>query len=245
MSSFGDAEDYWRGLDGKDTHTIAYKTAYGIPDLFKAAQQSRIPRAAKRHVPLDEVALLEKSMHTIHAHFEQFDNESLQDCLDMCNLHKTAAKKFAWPLAELNLLFGKGPGQGATQQMQVQRALGLPVAEVGKVYLVRPERGSKENFLIGIARRKVEVRKEHGVNMQWFSPTNKTEPVKSVWVPDNPTSTRDDCYPFVADGALQYPLQASFKRNNDGVLPGTHHIVLHTYTHTHTDTHTHTHTFRS
>jgi hypothetical protein len=190
MSSFGNTEDYWRGLDGKSTHTIAFTTSFGIPDLFKAAQTRQIPAAAKRYVPPKEVELQEVSLRLIHKHCTKFDEESVADCLAICKLQSHRAKQFCLPIIELQRLFGKGPGQGASAQLQMQHALRLPVAEIGATYLVRPEKGEKDVFLVGIPRRRLRAKGEHGVNMQWFSAVNTAEPYKSLWKPDNDISTR-------------------------------------------------------
>ena len=170
MNSWGDADDEWRGLAPMSTHTVCFPTSYGIPNIFKAAQNNDIPDAQRRSVDQEEHAKVVAGMHAIKAAFQHFDDDNLADCLDLLSLYTAPASKFAWDPVDIQRLYGRGTGAGASAEVGAQQAQGLPVGQVGQKYLCMPHEDDDDTFLVGIIRAVTKNRDgENGVNMQWFS----------------------------------------------------------------------------
>jgi hypothetical protein len=170
MNSWGDSTDEWRGLAALSTHTVCFKTSYGIPNLWKAFKDGAIPDAQRRELNEEEHAKVVEGMHTIHSNFKNFTDENLKDCLAMLDMYDGAAVPFDWKEEDIQLLYGKGSGAGANEVVAHQQARGLPVGSVGELYLCRPEVGEGEDdtFIIGIIRGITQEDGHNGVNMQWF-----------------------------------------------------------------------------
>jgi hypothetical protein len=175
MNSWGDTNDEWRGLAPLSTHTSCFTTSYGIPNLWDAFQQGAIPDAQRREVNQDEHAKVVAGMHIIHKNFQNFTDENLEDCLAMLSMYDGASVPFDWEGADIKLLYGKGPGAGASNDVANQQARGLPVGSVGQLYLCRPELGEEDTFIIGIIRGITKINGYNGVNMQWFELSDKGE----------------------------------------------------------------------
>ena len=171
MDNYGDPTDEWRGLMPLSTHTICYKTSYGIPNLWRSFQRHDLPDAKTR--PLDEDAhdKLKKGLHDIHRFFTNFTDANLEDCLAMLELYSSPGKLFPWTTEDMELLYKEGPGANAGAQVGDQQAQGLPVGKVGEVYMCRLEvlHSRGPFFGIGIIRNITRDRDQGaGVNMQWF-----------------------------------------------------------------------------
>jgi len=172
MSSWGDPTDEWRGLAPMSSHTICFPTSYGVPDIYAAYQAKAIPDAQRRECNDSEHAKVVAGMHTIFDHFEHFSTANLNDCLDMLRGYTEPSIAFDWDGEGIKLLYGQGAGAGASIQVASQQALGLPVGEVGQLYLCRPDASDTDTFIIGIIRAITKQNRQNGVNMQWFQLTD-------------------------------------------------------------------------
>lgn len=173
MSSWGDAKDEWRGLKPYTTHTVPFSTSFGIPNLWHAFLNHSIPPAAKRLVDLKELDDQRKSLHKIHELYPKFEQYALDDCLNILKLYEGTPKPFRWKRADIEAIFSTGPGTGAKKHARKQQQAGLPAGEIGVCYLVKPAKGEKDKFLVGIVRA-LEVKmcnrkRESGVNMQMYT----------------------------------------------------------------------------
>jgi hypothetical protein len=157
------------------THTVCFKTSYGIPNLWDAFQNGNIPDAQRRELNQEEHAKVVEGMHTIHRNFENFTDENLEDCLAMLAMYDEPSVPFNWKEEDIKLLYGKGPGAGASLEVAEQQARGLPVGAIGQLYLCRPEVGEDDTFIIGIIRGIMQKNGENGVNMQWFELSDSEE----------------------------------------------------------------------
>ena len=194
MTSWGDAADEWRGLTPLSTHTMCFPTSHGIPNLYEAAAQEAIPDAKIRLLDTELHNKMKAGMHTMHSFFDHFTDENLEDCLAMLALAEGFALPFQWDMEDMKKLYGGGTGVGASEAVANQQAAGLPVGEVGDVYLCRPDESEIDTFLIGIIRFLAAGPKgEPGVKMQWFEMRNfnkNQDQYRSTYYTCLPAATR-------------------------------------------------------
>ena len=220
MNSWGDTTDEWRGLAPLSTHTLCFPTSYGIPDIYEASKSGAIPDAQRRELNEFEHTKVVNGMHTIYNHFEHFTQDNLDDCLEMLQGYTQPSKALAWKKEDMKMLYGRGAGVGASSQVAAQQSLGLPVGEVGQIYLCQPEDLEEDPFIIGVIRGIVQLNGRNGVNMQWFALTEPgADKYKGTYSAILPANTRTNNYPFADDGCLQYELKgAKHRRNRNGVI---------------------------
>ena len=170
MNSWGVTTDEWRGFAPLSTHTICFKTAYGIPDLCAAYEKNAIPAAQRRELDEGEHAKQVAALHTIHRHFEHFSDDNLADCLDMLGAYTAPPRPFDWDGEDIKNLYGGGVGAGQSVQAAAQHRLGLPTAKLDGLYLCKPFEEDTDTFLLGIVKRLTkDAQGWSGVNMQWFT----------------------------------------------------------------------------
>jgi hypothetical protein len=169
MNSWGDPTDEWRGLGPLSTHTVCFPTTYGIPDLYQAGLANAIPNAQRRELNAEEHNKMVAGMHTIFAHFERFTTTNLDDCLAMLDKYTEDSAPFEWALPDMYNLYGRGPGVGASVEVAAQQSLGLPVGEVGQIYMCRAEEDQADTFILGVIRALAKDKGVNGVKMQWFT----------------------------------------------------------------------------
>ena len=125
MNSWGDPLDTWRGLENHTTHTLPFSTSYGVPNFYKAySMKNVLPKAARREQSGQNtpaaIAKQKDQLTTLHRYFDSFTREHLDDLLSLLDLAAAAPTLWPWKQEDVELIFGKYPGQGAVQHVQAQ-----------------------------------------------------------------------------------------------------------------------------
>jgi hypothetical protein len=91
----------------------------------------------------------------------------------MLAMYTDTPRQFSWDGEDMKLLYGAGAGAGASIEVGAQIAIGLPVGQVGELYVCMPEPGEGDTFIIGIirnlAKKKIKGVLTNGINMQWYT----------------------------------------------------------------------------
>ena len=119
--------------------------------------------------------------------------EALADCLKVLSLFNKDPAPFCWTGDDIALFFEIGPGQGARNEVVQQQKRGLPLPQETKVYLVKPEEGEPDKFILGIVKA-LAVHEERpdwpGVKIQFFEmPTLGADPYTCRYKPVLPINT--------------------------------------------------------
>ena len=219
MSSFGNAIDPWRGLaSDKTTHTVAFTSGYGIPDLAKVYQKDRseLPDALRRQdVNIKTLDALGDKLATLSLNRPIFTPAAVDACNEILQLFKRPAASFQIPSEEVEFFFGGGvaPGEVIAQQQQ----LGLSEPELCAYYIVRPPDGSKKPFWFGQVKEIFEDAGVRHARMRWFKPANPVtgdeEFLKSLYVPQTPTILIPKL-PSTPLSTLQFCVRTSYEQTN-------------------------------
>lgn len=226
MGSAANPNDEWRGLTTNSTHTIPFNTSLGVPNLMTAFNAGQLPASRTREFNEDEHKKMVTGCKDMHTFFDCFSNESLDDCLRILKLFEDPPRPFPWTREDMESLYGKGPGAGLSADVvAAQQSRGLPVGEVGQLYLVKPDIDEEDTFILGIIRALAKDNKgEGGVLMQFFQHAQGACKYTSAYSSVLPSGTKCDRFPFVYDAALQYKMKgAKFRKvRNSGVVTSFH-----------------------
>ena len=170
MASAADDKYEWRGLTPRSTHTLHFNTSMGVPNLWSDYQAGRLPDSKTREFNAEQHEKVVIGCTNIHAFFDNFSDESLDDCLHILRFFEDPPRPFPWTNQDMDLLYMKGPGADLSADVVgAQQARGLPVGEVGQLYLLKPEKDEEDTFLLDIIRAIAKNAKgERGVLMQFF-----------------------------------------------------------------------------
>ena len=222
MGSAANPNDEWRGLTTNSTHTIPFNTSLGVPNLMTAFNTGQLPASRTREFNEDEHKKMVTGCKDMHTFFDNFSNESLDDCLHILQLFKDPPRPFPWTRDDMESLYGKGPGAGLSADVvAAQQSRGLPVGQVGQLYLVKPDDDEEDTFILGIIRALAKDNKgEGGVLMQFFQHAQGACKYTSAYSSVLPSGTKCDRFPFVYDAALQYKMKgAKFRKvKSSGVV---------------------------
>jgi hypothetical protein len=208
-----DAEDEWRGLKDKTTHTVPFTTAYGVPDLLDMLTRIwDMPRASRRDVNEDLLGAVEKSLDVLVQKCPAFTDEHRQANLDLVNMCRQDPMRFSWAKEDIMLLYGWNRKE---DQPERPRHNGLAWAQVGKCFLIKPADDEEDPFLVGLIRY-INPSKPTYLHVEFFTPTEEGEDVdfytcryKSVGYRKSIT---DDQYPTVHKDAMQLELPLVSKK---------------------------------
>ena len=118
------------------------------------------------------------------------------------------------------MFFEAGAGQGAQLDVVQQQQRGLPLPQAKKVYLVKPEAGEPDKFILGIVKA-LATHPDHadwpGVKMQFFQlPSPEADPYTCRYIPVHPVNLQNDHYPWCSVEAMQTEIQCKIKYNKTG-----------------------------
>jgi hypothetical protein len=139
-----DMEEDWRGIADNTHRTYVFRTGYGIPDLYLAAQDGSVPDSWKRNTSKDAIKAMRTAMKKLSIE-PSFTQAHQDDCEEIIALYEGPALKFNWDHGPIRGLLGKGGGRSAAlgasvaaQEHRVAQQLGQDGVQIGLFYMVRP-----------------------------------------------------------------------------------------------------------